>query len=101
MLEGFDGGECGERMCGTCGAGHTHGGGAAGETGTGDAVTGVNIGAAEMFFAFGLEFGEREIICAGFCTRILSEKSGAGGSCCDGQRGDKGATAQMALQSQS
>ena len=61
MLEGFDGGECGERMCGTCGAGHTHGGGAAGETGTGDAVTGVNIGAAEMFFAFGLEFGEREI----------------------------------------
>ena len=79
---------------------HTHGGGAAGEAGAGDAVAGVDVRAAEMFFAFGLEFGEREINCVGFCRRILSERSGANGSCCDGQRGDKRATAQMALQSQ-
>ena len=48
-------------------------GGAAGETGAGDAIAGVNVRAAKIFFAFGLKLGQREINCVGFCRRILRE----------------------------
>ena len=58
VFENLDGGERGERMRGACGAGAAHRGGAAGEAGAGGAIAGVDVGAEESVFAFGLEFWE-------------------------------------------
>ncbi len=91
--------EGGERMRGSGGSAATHGGGAAGEAGSGDAVAGVDVGTVESFCTCGLELWHLfrlggEGLAEGVCGADRGHGAGGGEWKC----GDKGTTAQGVLQ---
>src|SRR5206468_7603970 len=95
FFEDFDGGQGREGMCGAGGPAAAHGGGTAGEAGSGDAVAGVDVGAVEFFGACGLElWGFLRCGSVGLAEGLRGTDGGHG--TCGGERqcGYERATAQ-------